>query len=453
MRAILPAWLFPSSAPESAPEPSARGGDEHLALAARNLRELIDDRHIPPEIRDELSADYAQVEAMCDKLTRGDLHIGAFGKVSTGKSSLLNALIGEQRFAVSPLHGETKHPAIENWQDVPAGGLHLIDTPGINELDGEARERLAYEVAERSDLLLFVADGDLTEGEVEALRLLSRSHVPIILVLNKTDRYTDEETEQLLAVLKRHADGLVRPENVVPAAADPRPEKVIVKSAFGAEREETRPRSPELDALRERIWAIVEAEGKTLAALNAALFAGRLSDQVAQRIAAARRQAAERITRTYSLAKGVAVAINPVPVADLLAAAALDVALVVQLSQAYGLPMGRKESGRLLATIVAQLAALMGAIWGIHLVSSALKGLSAGLSVAITGGAQGALAYYSTYLVGRAAEQYLINGKSWGEDGPKRTVQAIVDSLDRGSILAEAREEILARLKPAAVKE
>ena len=50
-------------------------------------------------------------------------------------------------------------------------------------------------------------------------------------------------------------------------------------------------------------------------------------------------------------------------------------------------------------------------------------------------------------LVGRSAQLYLANGASWGERGPKQAVRGIVDSLDRESILAEAREEILKRLK------
>src|SRR5690606_8726543 len=98
-------------------------------------------------------------------------------------------------------------------------------------------------------------------------------------------------------------------------------------------------------------------------------------------------------------------------------------------------------------TIVAQLAALMGAIWGVHLVASALKAGSAGLSTVFTATAQGALAWYATVLVARAAERYLAAGKSWGERGPKRVVRDIVESLDRDSILREAREEILSRLR------
>ena len=69
-----------------------------------------------------------------------------------------------------------------------------------------------------------------------------------------------------------------------------------------------------------------------------------------------------------------------------------------------------------------------------------------GLSTVITAGAQGAIAYYSTYLVGRVAAEYLAQGKSWGEGGPKRVVQQILDSLDRDTVLKDARREIRARL-------
>ena len=55
--------------------------------------------------------------------------------------------------------------------------------------------------------------------------------------------------------------------------------------------------------------------------------------------------------------------------------------------------------------------------------------------------------YAGTYLTGRAAQSYLANGKSWGERGPKRVVEDILGSLDRDSILRDARAEILAKLK------
>jgi uncharacterized protein (DUF697 family) len=240
---------------------------------------------------------------------------------------------------------------------------------------------------------------------------------------------------------------IVRSEDVIACAALPADRIVVQVDADGSETETRAPLAADVAALDARVREIAEREGKTLAALNAGLFAGDLSDRVAARVAAARKDLAHRVIRNYCLAKGVAVALNPVPVADLLAAASLDVALVVHLGKVYGMPLTRSEAGTLIATICAQLAALMSAIWGVHLVASALKGVSAGLSTVVTAGAQGALAWYATELVGRAAEKYLLQGKSWGEGGAKRAVADIVASLDRDSVLREARAAILARLR------
>ena len=425
----------------------ARGGDTHLLRAADSLRALLDDPSIPGSIRASLAADYGRIEVMLDKLEHGHVHIAVFGRVSVGKSALLNALLGEPAFEVGVLHGTTVTAGHRAWREALGQGVHLIDTPGINELSGEEREALALDVAGRSDLVIFVVDGDMTSVEVDALRLLAGTQRPLLLALNKADRYTAEEREALLARLREHARGLVVAENVIAVMAQPVAQRVLQVQADGREVEIERARAPDVSALRGRILEILESEGKTLAALNAALFAGKLSDEIGGRLTAVRQDLAGRTIRMYCLAKGVAVALNPVPVADLLAAATLDVALVMHLSRIYGLPLTRVEAGRLLTTIAAQLAALMGAIWGVHLVASALKLASAGLSTALTAAAQGALAWYATVLVGRAAEKYLAQGKSWGELGPKRVVADIVQSLDRDSILREAREEILARLR------
>ena len=177
--------------------------------------------------------------------------------------------------------------------------------------------------------------------------------------------------------------------------------------------------------------------------MNASLFAADLSDQVGRRILAARREIGDKLVRTYCVGKGIAVAFNPVPVADLFAAAFIDVGMVVHLSRVYGLPLSKKEAGTLVGVIVAESAALMGTVWALHFVSSALKVGTAGLSTVVTAGAQGAVAYYSTYVV---AAEYLAKGKSWGEGGPKRVVKRILDDLDRDTVLRDAKREIRARL-------
>jgi small GTP-binding protein len=442
----LPGWRFRSRDKSDRHANESDGGSWHLTLARESLRELIEDSRLPPGIRESLARDYTEVQAMLDKLEHGHLHIAAFGRVSTGKSSLLNALIGQPRFTVSPLHGETLTSSIQPWSEVEAGGVYLIDTPGLDEAGGEGREMLAREVANRADLVIFVLDGDITESERSSLQTLLRQGRPVLVALNKRDLFTEGDLQALLGSIRAKTAGLVDAGNVIAVAADPRPQSVIEIDETGAETHTARPRTPDIQQLKLRLWEIFEAEGKTLAALNASLFAADLSDQVGRRILNARREIGDRLVRTYCIAKGVAVAFNPVPVADLFAAAFIDVGMVVHLSKVYDLPLSRREAGSLVRVIAAEAAALMGTVWALHFVSSALKVGTLGLSTVLTAGAQGAIAYYSTYVVGRVAAEYLAHGRSWGDGGPKRVVKQILDSLDKETVLKDARREIRARL-------
>ena len=431
-----------------APEPHPVNGDTHLALARESLRELLDDQRVPPPVRAALAEEYRQLQLLLEKIEHGHIHIAVFGRVSVGKSALLNALLGEVKFSTSPLHGETTRAAHARWQEYDAGGVFLIDTPGINEVAGEEREQLAHDVATRSDLVLFVVDGDITDTELKALRQVKGAAQRLVLVLNKIDRYTQTDRQLLLETLRQRTEGLIQPHDLLTAAAQPAERIVILVDAEGHETETRRRPAPDVTALRERIWDILKAEGKTMAALNAGLFAGRFSDRLSREIIVIRRDLADSVVRKYCLAKGVAVALNPIPVADILAAVATDAAMIIHLSRVYGLPITRGEAGSLLKTISIQLAFLMGTVWAMHLAAAALKGISLGLSTVVTAGAQGAVAWYGTYVVGKAAEQYFAQGKSWGDGGPKRVVQDILDSLDRDSLLAQARDDILSRLKP-----
>ncbi|MCW4232991.1 MAG: GTP-binding protein [Candidatus Thiodiazotropha taylori] len=423
--------------------------DGHLQLARENLRELLSDDRLPESVRDSLKDDFHQVQAMLDKLEHGHLHIAVFGRVSVGKSALLNALLGEQRFAVSALHGETRHSDMAAWREVEASGVFLIDTPGINEISGEERERMAEDVASRADLVLFVVDSDLTQTELQAMQKLSQLNRPLVVVLNKADRYTTDELELLLGSLQEKLAGIVSNEYIVATAARPAERIYLQEDEQGQEREIRRTPQADVMQLTDTLWMLIEKEGMALSALNASLFAGQLSDEVAERVVAIRQKVAERVIRGYCLGKGIAVAVNPIPVADLVAALALDASMVVHLARVYGMSVTRGEAGQLIKTIGSQMALLMATVWSVNLAASALKASSAGLSTVVTAAAQGGMGYYTTYVVGLAAQRYFSQGRSWGSDGPKTIVQQILDSVDKDSILQQASDDIRQRLKLA----
>ncbi len=428
----------------------AKNPEQHLVNASQQIQTLLTDTGVPAAVRQELFQEFAEMEAISKKLQHSEIHIAAFGRVGTGKSSLLNALLGREVFSTSPLHGETQFQQRSHWDSVNSDHVVLIDTPGIDELEGEAREEMARSVARISDIVLMVCEGDLTETEFKAVRSLAERNRPLLLVLNKSDRYGADEVRSLLGHLRNRCGEFITAANILAASADPRPEQIIRIDEAGNEHPAERPRKPDISTLQARLWNILEKEGKTLAALNAALFTTELDSRIAGKIVLARKTVAEKVIGNYCLAKALVVAVNPVPVADLLAAAGADVAMVLHLGNVYGFQLSRREASKLLLTISAQMLLLMGAYWGVNMVSAAMKTISAGMSAALTAGAQGALAWYATYVTGHAAETWFAKGKSWGSAGPKETINEILASLDQDSILQSARADIMSKLKGAA---
>ncbi|MBF0159046.1 MAG: GTP-binding protein [Magnetococcales bacterium] len=423
------------------------GGAGHLNLAQRSLSDILADPTIPVSIRDELLHEYRQIELLLDKIGQGHIHIVVFGRVGVGKSALLNALLGENRFSASPLHGETRQTGKALWRQAGLDGIFLIDTPGLDDSGGESLEQMAQDAAHLGDMILFVVDGDLTDTEFQALhRLKAELHRPVVLAFNKIDRYTGPERQLVLQALTERLTGLIDAESVVPCAAAPGPRIYLEMDSRGREREVRRRPASDVAELQSLLQRIVVTEGKTLAALNATFRAGQLSDRLAHTLASYHRSTAEKVIHAYCLGKGIAVAVNPVPVADLLVVVA-DAAMIVTLGRIYGLQLNTSEAGDLVRTIVAQTLLILGTVWLTQLAVSALKGFSLGLSTLLTAGTQGAVAYYGTYVVGRAAERYLAQGRSWGPGGPKQVVREILDTLDRDSMLADARREILQRLR------
>jgi [FeFe] hydrogenase H-cluster maturation GTPase HydF len=140
---------------------------------------------------------------MSAKTMRGDrLHIGVFGRRNAGKSSLINALSGQDVAIVSEVPGTTTDPVYKSLELQPLGPVVLIDTAGIDDRDdrlGAERKRKAGSVLAKTDLALLVidgADGDFSY-EDELLEKFRARSIPVILVANKADLARGAEPEWL----------------------------------------------------------------------------------------------------------------------------------------------------------------------------------------------------------------------------------------------------------------
>lgn len=407
------------------------------------------------EEKDRLFQDLSSLEEMQTKLESGRVDIVVFGEISTGKSALINAIVGEDVAPVSVRGGSTRETTSWEWDKsgytVPgfaSSRIHIIDTPGINEVDGTVRARLAQETSARADLILFVTDSDLNSREHEALAELAQANKPMLLVFNKTDLYTPEQRARLIQVLsEERVPNLIRREDIIETAADPMMREYVVMQTDGSERTEMRKPAPKVDKLKERILALLQLEGKALIALNASLFAADTSDRIAALKIQLRDEYANKAIWSYAVVKSVAVAVNPVPVADILGGTATDIAMVMHLAKIYGIEMSREKAWDLVKSIM-KVAGGMVAIQGLTLVATSLfKGLTLGAGTLVTALPQGAVAGWGSYVVGQASKAYFENGASWGEEGPKKVVQRILETTDKGSIMERLKEEIQKRIR------
>lgn len=127
------------------------------------------------------------------------LQIALFGRRNAGKSSLINAITGQDLAIVSDIPGTTTDPVYKAMEILPLGPVMLADTPGLDDegILGEERIRKAKEVLNKTDLALIVVDGrqaaeDLTM-EKSILDLTKQKNIPSVVVLNKQDEWAKEE--------------------------------------------------------------------------------------------------------------------------------------------------------------------------------------------------------------------------------------------------------------------
>ncbi len=119
------------------------------------------------------------------------LHIGLFGRRNAGKSSVINALTGQDLAIVSETLGTTTDPVQKSMELLPLGPVVMIDTPGIDDegVLGSERVRRAYRVLNKTDIALLIVDaeqGMSPEDEALKARILEK-HIPYLIVYNKAD--------------------------------------------------------------------------------------------------------------------------------------------------------------------------------------------------------------------------------------------------------------------------
>ena len=439
--------------------------ETHLNRARASLRQAISwygnfrkPKHSlsNPQLASLVKPELESLTSTLNKLDHNVICIAAFGLVSRGKSAVMNALLGQKILQTGPLNGVTQHPRSVRWQPGGKVQVELIDTPGLDEIAGETRARMARDIAHQADLILFVVSGDITRTEYKALSELRQSQKPLILVFNKIDLYPDTDKadiyhnlQQLGAVTLQEKP--LQPDEIVMVAAEPKPFEVQVEYPDGSVNYEWETPLPQIDQLKKTILKILDREGRSLLALNALVQAKKAEESIACKSVDLRETQAEDLIWQFARYKALAVGLNPIAFLDVLGGSLADLALIRSLAKLYGLPMTGYQAGKILKTILLSSGGLLLS----ELATSFLLGLGKSATAIASGESplhitafagtaitQGGIAGYGAYVVGKAAKAYLEKGCTWGQLGASTVIAEILAEVEPNTILYRLQQEL-----------
>jgi len=413
------------------PEQKAEVARETLQAVQQQVAQIQDEI-----ARQALSDRSREIE---QSLAFQELHVVIFGTGSAGKTSIVNAVIGRMAGRVGATLGTTELGQIYRFQlKGLERDIQITDTPGILEVGiiGTDRENLARQMAADADLLLFVIDNDLRQSEYTALRALTNMGKRSLLVFNKTDLYPETDLDALLDRIRQRVQPLISPEDIVAIAANPQ--------AFRLENGELFQPQPEIIPLLRRMAAVLRSEGEDLIADNILLQSQRLGAETRQLIDAERQIQAEKIVDRYQWISAGVVSVTPLPFVDLIATAAINAQMVVELGRVYGCEINL-ERGKELAISLAKTLVSLGVVRGaIELFSIALQ---TNVGTFLIGRAlQGVTAAYLTRIAGRSFIEYFRRDQTWGDGGMTQVVQEQFQLNRRDEFIKVFVQDAIARI-------
>ncbi len=123
------------------------------------------------------------------------VHIGIFGRRNAGKSSIINAVTGQNLAIVSDVKGTTTDPVLKAMELLPLGPVVMIDTPGLDDEGelGALRVQKAYQILNKTDIAVLVVDGSegMTQEDHRILDRIQKKEIPYVVVFNKADLASD----------------------------------------------------------------------------------------------------------------------------------------------------------------------------------------------------------------------------------------------------------------------
>ncbi|MGF2036258.1 MAG: YcjF family protein [Nostoc sp. CmiVER01] len=318
-----------------------------------------------------------QVAQLLLELDRQEIKVAVTGGKSVGKSTLIKVL----------------------KESVETRNLVSLEetAPLFREAGDNSDAAVLAEVA-KSDFVLFLTNGDLTDSEFQALQQLKAANQPTILVLNKQDQYLADESASVLLSLKQRMQG-----NVVATATSPIAIKVRKHETDGSMQEWMEQPAPNIQQLTQQLSELTQ-QGQRLVWLTTMRKAGLLKADAKNWLNGTRRDRATPIIEQYQWIAAAAAFANPVPALDILATAAINAQMVMDLGNIYQQKFSLEQA----QTVAGTMGSLMLKLGLVELSTNAISTVLKSNAITFVAGgvAQGVSAAYLTRVAGLSLVEY-----------------------------------------------
>ena len=244
--------------------------------------------------QEQRGVDVAQAQAELIELDKrrgqGDFYIALYGTVSSGKSSFIHALLPEQNVQTDVLSGTTKTITTYKYKN-----LSIIDLPGLDDFD-EAIEKQAIDETLRAHVVVFLTDSDLTQTEMRVISKLKKTKKPLVIALNKSDRYREDEQQLLVQALKNKTQEKF-PVALISTGGQ---ETIIYQDAKGKQRKKVQSRDANIQPLLDSIEQVVSNNPEILNRFRDAAILMLAQQKLNNAKAEFNRQSAENIISSYT---------------------------------------------------------------------------------------------------------------------------------------------------------
>jgi uncharacterized protein len=313
------------------------------------------------------------------ELDRKEITIAVTGGKSVGKSTIIEVT--------------------KNSQISPSIPLDFVETAPLFSVIDENSDAVTLLTIQKSDFVLFLTNGDLTDSEFQVLQQLKAAKQPTLLAFNKQDQYQPDERATILQSLKQRM-GL----NVVATAASPVPVKVRKHENDGSFQEWIEQPTPDIQQLTQHLGEILGKQGEQLVCNTTNRKVLLLKAEAKNCLNSVRRDRSTPIIEQYQWIAAAAAFANPIPALDILATAAINAQMVMDLGNIYQQKISLEQAQQVAGTMGSLMLKLGLVELSTRAVTSILK---TNLATFVAGGmVEGVSAAYLTRVAGLSLVEY-----------------------------------------------